>query len=72
MHLKFITDNWQMHNFQPVINFLTKFKLINRHSVTIRNLTVETCDRKKLNVCGKICKIKLSDKGTSSSGWGAG
>lgn len=57
-----------MHNFQPVINFLTKFKLINRHSATIRNLPVETCDRKKLNVCGKICKIKLSDKGTSSSG----
>ena len=50
MHLKFITDNWQMHNFQPVINFLTKFKLINRHSVTIRNLPVETCDRKDIPV----------------------
>lgn len=57
-----------MHNFQPVINFLTKFKLINRHSVTIRNLPVETCDRNGLNNGGKICKIKLSDKGTSSSG----
>lgn len=68
MHLKFITDNWQMHNFQPVINFLTKFKLINRHSVTIGNLPVETCDRNGLNNGGKICKIKLSDKGTSSSG----
>lgn len=57
-----------MHNFQPVINFLTKFKLINRHSVTIRNLPVETCDRNGLNNGEKICKIKSSDKGTSSSG----
>ena len=40
--------------------------------VTNQTISVETCDRNDLNNAGKICKIKLSDKGTSSSGWGAG
>jgi hypothetical protein len=39
--------------------------------VTNHTISVETCDRNDLNNAGKICKIKLSDKGTSSSGEGA-
>jgi hypothetical protein len=39
--------------------------------VTNQTISVETCDRNDLNNAGKICKIKLSDKGTSSSGEGA-
>jgi hypothetical protein len=39
--------------------------------VTNQTICVETCDRNDLNNAGKICKIKLSDKGTSSSGEGA-
>lgn len=36
--------------------------------MTNQTISVETCDRNDLNNAGKICKIKLSDKGTSSSG----
>ena len=36
--------------------------------MTNHTISVETCDRNDLNNAGKICKIKLSDKGTSSSG----
>jgi hypothetical protein len=39
--------------------------------VTNKKISVETCERNDLNNAGKICKIKLSDKGTSSSGEGA-
>jgi hypothetical protein len=39
--------------------------------VTNHTISVETCERNDLNNAGKICKIKLSDKGTSSSGEGA-
>lgn len=50
---------------------LAKHKPYNLPKVTQTAFSVETCDRKKLNNAGKICKIKLSDKGTSSSGEGA-
>ena len=36
--------------------------------MTNQTISVETCDRNDLNNAGKICKIKLCDKGTSSSG----
>lgn len=47
---------------------LAKHKPYNLPKVTQTAFSVEICDRNDLNNAGKICKIKLSDKGTSSSG----